>query len=77
MSHCVNSYYSDINRDKIAIYHLTMLDGYKATIEFERMNDGRYRIAQMYGYHNNECPEEVWDYVYGFLKDSTKKRRKA
>ena len=73
MSHCVNSYYSYINMDVIAIYHLTMPDGYEATIDFKRMKNGKYRIAQMYGYHNNECPQEVWDYVYGFLKDSKKK----
>lgn len=72
MDHCVNSYYSDINSDVIAIYHLTMPDGYEATIDFKRMKNGKYGIAQMYGYHNKECSEEVWDYVYGFLKDSKK-----
>ena len=73
MNHCVNSYYSDINSDVIAIYHLTMPDGYKATIEFKRMTNGKYGIAQMYGYHNEECPQEVWDYVYGFLRPVKKK----
>ena len=73
MSHCVNSYYSYINEDKIAIHHLTMPDGYKATIEFKRMTNGKYGIAQMYGYHNEECPQEVWDYVYGFLRPVKKK----
>lgn len=77
MSHCVNSYYSHINSDVIAIYHLTMPDGYEATIEFKRMKNGKYRIIQMYGYHNEECPQEVWDYVYGFLKDSKKKGKDA
>lgn len=73
MNHCVNSYYSYINEDKIAIYHLTMPDGYEATIEFKRMTNGKYGIAQMYGYHNNECPNEVWDYAYGFLRPVKKK----
>lgn len=77
MSHCVNSYYSHINSDVIAIYHLTMPDGYEATIEFKRMKNGKYLIIQMYGYHNEECPQEVWDYVYGFLKDSKKKGKVA
>lgn len=73
MNHCVNSYYSYINEDKIAIYHLTMPDGYEATIEFKRMKNGKYRITQMYGYHNEECPQEVWDYVHGFLCPEKKK----
>lgn len=75
MSHCVNSYYSYINEDKIAIYHLTMPDGYMATIAFKQIKNGKYRIIQMYGYHNEECPQEIWDYVYGFLRP--KKERKA
>lgn len=73
MSHCVNSYYSHINSDVIAIYHLTMPDGYEATIKFKRMKNGKYRITQMYGYHNEECPQEVWDYVHGFLRPEKKK----
>lgn len=73
MNHCINSYYSYINEDKIAIYHLTMPDGYEATIEFKRMTNGKYGIAQMYSYHNNECPNEVWDYAYGFLRPVKKK----
>lgn len=72
MNHCVNSYYSYINEDKIAIYHLTMSDGHKATIAFIQMKNGKYRISQMYGYHNEECPQEVWDYVHGFLKPQKK-----
>ena len=75
MNHCVNSYYSHINRDAIAIYHLTMPDGYMATIAFKQIKNGKYRIIQMYGYHNEECPQEIWDYVYGFLRP--KKERKA
>lgn len=75
MNHCVNSYYSYINEDKIAIYHLTMPDGYMATIEFKQIKNGKYRIIQMYGYHNEECPQEIWDYVYGFLRP--KKERRA
>lgn len=74
MNHCVNSYYSHINRDAIAVYHLTMPDEYEATIAFKRMTNGKYGIVQMYGYHNKECSEEVWNYVYGFLKVSIKKR---
>lgn len=75
MNHCVNSYYSYINEDKIAIYHLTMPDGYMATIAFKQIKNGKYRIIQMYGYHNEECPQKIWDYVYGFLRP--KKERKA
>lgn len=75
MNHCVNSYYSYINEDKIAIYHLTMSDGYKATIAFIQMKNGKYRISQMFGYHNEECPQKVWDYVHGFLR--LKKKGKA
>ena len=75
MNHCVNSYYSHINRDAIAIYHLTMPDGYMATIAFKQIKNGKYRIIQMYGYHNEECPQEIWDYVYGFLRP--KKERRA
>lgn len=77
MSHCVNSYYSHINSDVIAVYHLTMSDGYEATIEFIRMTNGKYGIIQMFGYHNEECPQEVRDYVHGFLKDSKKKGKDA
>lgn len=75
MNHCVNSYYTDVNMDKIAIYHLTMPDGYMATIAFKQMKNGKYRISQMFGYHNEECPQEVWGYVYGFLRP--KKKGKA
>lgn len=75
MNHCVNSYYTDVNMDKIAIYHLAMSDGYKATIAFIQMKNGKYRISQMFGYHNEECPQEVWDYVHGFLRP--KKKGKA
>lgn len=75
MNHCVNSYYSHINRDAIAVYHLTMPDEYEATIAFKQIKNGKYRIIQMYGYHNEECPQEIWDYVYGFLRP--KKERKA
>lgn len=75
MNHCVNSYYSYINEDKIAIYHLAMSDGYKATIAFIQMKNGKYCISQMFGYHNEECPKEVWGYVYGFLRP--KKKGKA
>lgn len=76
MNHCVNSYYSYINEDKIAIYHLAMSDGYKATIAFIQMKNGKYRISQMFGYHNEECPQEVWDYVHGFLRPKKKKEYK-
>lgn len=76
MNHCVNSYYSYINEDKIAVYHLTMPDGYMATIAFVRTKRGKYSISQMFGYHNEECPQEVWDYVYGFLRPKKKREYK-
>lgn len=46
----------------------------KARKENKQIKNGKYRIIQMYGYHNEECPQEVWGYVYGFLRPKKKRR---
>lgn len=69
MKHCVNMYYRDINDDRCAIYSLVM-DGKRYTIEFVAISTKKYRkyrIRQIFGYHNSVCPDEVRKYVKNII----------
>lgn len=66
MKHCVNMYYRDINDDRCAIYSLVR-DGKRYTMEVIKKGN-KYRIRQIFGYHNSDCPDEVRKYVKGFIK---------
>lgn len=69
MKHCVNMYYRDINDDRCAIYSFVM-DGKRYTIEFVAISTkkySKYRIRQIFGYHNSVCPDEVRKYVKNII----------
>lgn len=69
MKHCVNVYYRNINDDRCAIYSLVM-DGKRYTIEFVAISTKKYRkyrIRQIFGYHNSVCPDEVRKYVKNII----------
>ena len=81
MKHCVNMYYWYINDDRCAIYSLVR-DGKRYTMEFVTIGNKKgnkysdafstkkyrkYRIRQIFGYHNSDCPDEVRKYVENII----------
>lgn len=65
MKHCVNMYYRYINDDRCAIYSLVR-DGKRYTMEVIKKGN-KYRIRQIFGYHNSDCPDEVRKYVENII----------
>ena len=42
-------------------------DGKRYTMEVIKKGN-KYRIRQIFGYHNSDCPDEVRKYVKGFIR---------
>lgn len=68
MRHCVASYADSVNRDLCAIYHL-FKNGKNYTIEF-RYQNGQYYINQVQSRADRGAPQEVRDYIQGFLDEA-------
>ena len=77
MQHCVNNYYTKINKDISAIYSFTYSNR-RYTVEFgTNRSYTEYGIVQIQSKCNRGCPEEVSEYVNQLIKDvkCTKKHK--